>query len=1331
MPKIISSIKPQVSDPSQILKKSQRLFNGLLMGVLLICLMSGTTQIAQASRAMQSASFERIIQSTALADPSADQEPVTLTAPEDNLITTGENTPPLGVPRMQWEPTANADRYRIQLSTAFSFAEPIISEITYMNSYTPQKVLIDGDYYWRVQAQVDNIWWPYSAVRTFTKDWTNNGRILPELQTPVNESEFATFEADNFTWTPVVGAALYRFEISSDENFSSIAYDAESLKTHHTPIERLPNNLYFWRVTPVDNGDNIGVPSNTFSFRFQWDFAPDLIGPADDTDQAFLPQFSWTAVEAADTYLLQLSTDPDFNAPQQFAVHQTTYTPEKGLANDQEYYWRVQALDTVGNSGKWSEIRRFRMRWNFQTELLSPENSQTFVSYPVLQWSPIPGAERYQVQVDESTSFDRPFADLETYNVSANSLTLAQDIEIVYGGDLFWRVRGIDAQDNYTPWSRTSSYRLEPIFGPNLIYPRYYYAPDSENLPQFLDKSVGWPLFMWDAANMLVDLDKPRTFSPDYYELAVASDPAYLDIRFQLKTAGQAAVPTVDNPFTNLVSGELYYWRVRGYIDGIQVGVDTSWVARFDTGIQAQATTDELTILYPADRFEAVDGPPVLGWKPVISASHYRVQISRGETFAGPDILEEAQPTVPNYSPWQGREVDDIYQAMPIGIYWWRVQAEDAQGSAIGTWSTPRRFHISHNIVNGNVFDLTPPLYPSSILSETASFDPALALVGTNPLPASDQYLIDNLHVMLNRVDLREPTLPDNYNWIISFEVTKSVTGPVLYGLYIDVNHLAGGGATVDPLRKPIEVDPLILPEYAIYVTRTGNSFAPSDVQFYRWSGANWAPARSLAAIGGEIWYDEQKSAIQLLLPYTSIGAGDIDFAGSMAMAAFSTSSSSQDGLLDSVPPQGSVVDNPTLMSDIPTPLIPFDAPFVDALGHLQVPTFYWRTESYDSIDGYQVQVARDAEFTDVVETAEVYEKQMATPYSWLPAAFQSLNAYEDNESYYWRVRARHERYESDRTRFDYSPWSMPMRFTLDSQSVGNPSLSTSSEANTTPTFSWERLEGVSGYTIQVDTSADFSRPVINTKVDGTSFTPSAALADDTYYWRVAMRRSDKVLARWTETMTFTKRAETPLLVSPIDGLLLDEQPTFVWDPIIMPSPDAKIATPRYQLQVSNSADFSGTGFNAPKALKTDSTSYTLSERDSLADGTWYWRVAALDAKGQVGAYSPTESLIKQYPGPLLVTALGQSFAPGTINFAWEPVEGAANYELQYDDNQFFDSPRRITTDNTQFSPIDNLMPGIYYWRVKMLDADRNEGTYSNGEINVTWNKIFLPMLVE
>ena len=69
------------------------------------------------------------------------------------------------------------------------------------------------------------------------------------------------------------------------------------------------------------------------------------------------------------------------------------------------------------------------------------------------------------------------------------------------------------------------------------------------------------------------------------------------------------------------------------------------------------------------------------------------------------------------------------------------------------------------------------------------------------------------------------------------------------------------------------------------------------------------------------------------------------------------------------------------------------------------------------------------------------------------------------------------------------------MRFKLSSYLVGNPQVFPSETAQTTPSFSWDRVEGAAGYTIQIDDDANFSDPIIDRKQDSTSFTPARGSA--------------------------------------------------------------------------------------------------------------------------------------------------------------------------------------------------------------------------------------------
>lgn len=112
---------------------------------------------------------------------------------------------------------------------------------------------------------------------------------------PPEGAQRAAFTNDDFIWLPIFGAAMYKFEISTDPSFSNIVYSAQTIKAQHTPTKRLPNSLYYWRVTPIDNQGHFGTPSAVRSFNFNWVIAPQLLSPAADADLAFVPSFAWTA----------------------------------------------------------------------------------------------------------------------------------------------------------------------------------------------------------------------------------------------------------------------------------------------------------------------------------------------------------------------------------------------------------------------------------------------------------------------------------------------------------------------------------------------------------------------------------------------------------------------------------------------------------------------------------------------------------------------------------------------------------------------------------------------------------------------------------------------------------------------------------------------------------------------------------------------------------------------------------------------------------------------------------------------------------------------------
>jgi hypothetical protein len=71
----------------------------------------------------------------------------------------------------------------------------------------------------------------------------------------------------------------------------------------------------------------------------------------------------------------------------------------------------------------------------------------------------------------------------------------------------------------------------------------------------------------------------------------------------------------------------------------------------------------------------------------------------------------------------------------------------------------------------------------------------------------------------------------------------------------------------------------------------------------------------------------------------------------------------------------------------------------------------------------------------------------------------------------------------------------------------GAPTLSAPADGSrtldTTPTFDWADAAGATSYHIQVDDSATFMSPVINTTTTSANYTPSTPLPLGHYYWRV------------------------------------------------------------------------------------------------------------------------------------------------------------------------------------------------------------------------------------
>jgi hypothetical protein len=289
-------------------------------------------------------------------------------------------------PTFSWDMVEGAESYDLQVDKDPNFsltqANSWISVNTKQNSYTNLTTLVSGvEYYWRVKVHrnanppVLNSW---SPAQTFTL-----ALPAPTGLTPASGTIVA--HIPTLCWTPilknspagdpVLAAWKYQVQVSRDATFSvlydftSNNYNDSTEQNCWTPFKGYDDGTYYWRVAMRDGNDKQGTFSATNTFTKQYPTTT-LINPSDGSSSSSAPTFTWSPVDGAAYYRLEISQFPTFS-PLYDSVwtESTRFTPTFTYAVNQTYYWRVAMLDRDSKFGP----------FNTATIILKPPTN-TFVS---------------------------------------------------------------------------------------------------------------------------------------------------------------------------------------------------------------------------------------------------------------------------------------------------------------------------------------------------------------------------------------------------------------------------------------------------------------------------------------------------------------------------------------------------------------------------------------------------------------------------------------------------------------------------------------------------------------------------------------------------------------------------------------------------------------------------------------------------------------------------------------------------------------------------------------------------------------------------------------
>ncbi|HUF10188.1 MAG TPA: fibronectin type III domain-containing protein [Rhodothermales bacterium] len=376
-----------------------------------------------------------------------------------------------------------------------------------------------------------------------------------------------------------------------------------------------------------------------------------LISPSDDSeDVALLPRFSWSPVDGAQGYQIQVSESRNMNnrVINVRGVAGTSFTPATPLDEDETHYWRVRALEDDGDEGPWSD------RWSFETgkvpdrpSLSSPSHQEDDVPLsPQLVWQSTSGADSYRLEVSTNSDFSSLFFDRS--GIGGTSLTLP--VSLQSNRRYYWRVRASNKIGD-------GSYS-----DPRWFTTKESAAPGKVALSSPADNANGvstTPTFSWQSAP-----------GAQAYTLEVSGTSSFASLK-HVEAGLTTTSFTRDTPFAH---GDMLHWRVRA----------TNSVGNGPYSDDREFATElggptQVTLVSPADGSEGVNTSPTLVWQAVQSASSYRVQVSTTQSFSGSLIRDtELSGTQLQVGPLVSQKT-----------YFWRVRSSNA-GQI--NWSVVRHF---------------------------------------------------------------------------------------------------------------------------------------------------------------------------------------------------------------------------------------------------------------------------------------------------------------------------------------------------------------------------------------------------------------------------------------------------------------------------------------------------------------------------------------------------------------------------------------------------------------------------------------------------------------
>jgi hypothetical protein len=815
----------------------------------------------------------------------------------------------------------------------------------------------------------------------------------------------------------------------------------------------------------------------------------------------------------------------------------------------------------------------------------NPASGARVQQLPAISWSAVRGASSYEYEIAADARFDSVALGKGSGKGTSRTHNLAATLSrTVSDGTYYWRVRGVTAKDKVGAWSRARK-----------VIKRWTTQPQITG---------GSGAVTWPATPLVL-----RWSSVPYatkYIVSIATDPAISNL-----VVGSTSKP-VETQGTNFalpvsLAPGAYYWAITPVDAEGHRGV-RSPVGSFQWNWPTTTTTD-LTDLNP----DPAVFDPLFSWSPVAGAARYEVEVNSAEGF-------------PPGSKWCCAGTTTGTSLAPLQVlanngYYWRVRAIDARGNA-GVWNEGPRFTKAFDSVTPTIPNLTVRDASGKALGGVPETD--APIVTWQPVPGASWYEVqlapygevgcDWSAVSKDPAALRAETATTAWTplgnasaigpkaWP-SPERTAALPTGVQYCLRVlarsdddaqrgqvvsEWTQLNGAG---QPAFTYVAAPPPGTPEKpfrtpaSAYLQPAAGTLTPRTPLFTwnRVAGANGyyvvvardAGFTQVATIGF--------TNVPAYAPRLMTEAPLSDETTAYYWAVIPATGSNGTGVSDDVPQDNS----PQSFNESSTPPTPLGPPNGAQISNQ--PTFRW--SSAENARNYRLQVSQDPTFSNPIDDVTT-----------AATAYTSSSTYPADTAIYWRVRANDWKGQG-------LNWSATQTF-VRHLPVPEPDPGNATSGQSIPPLSWAPVQGAISYDVHVEqpdgTKRDFNfeSPVFTVvKWFGTGI------------WRWQVRGEFPTTSGRNVAGGYSAQQSFLLTLAPprgAHGTKSGSRLLVSWNA----EPDAR----QYQVEVSTSNGF----HRHIAAQKLDGTSWApdIDLTKKQYRGTLYWRVAAVDAGGNVGSFA-------------------------------------------------------------------------------------------------------------